>query len=206
MKRLLIVLACSLVVANAAADIVFDRLEFEVDQVPITLLVVPDGSGPGFVDARRADGTPWGRPFRVRPWFWVWGGPDEPVPIPGFPAEDVWLGTLAGGLPCVGSGHPDAASDADGWFTWSAPLAAGGALAQGDLVVVLAGMTLTEVLPVRCVSPDLVANDEVDLSDVGAFVAALGAGDATVADFNGDGLVNLSDVAVFAPAIGAACP
>jgi hypothetical protein len=79
-------------------------------------------------------------------------------------------------------------------------------MAQGDLVLVLAGMTPDEVLPVRCVSPDVVADNEVDLSDVGAFVAALGAGDATVADFNGDGLVNLSDVTLFAPAIGAECP
>jgi hypothetical protein len=203
---LLIVVAFGLMTGGAVADIVFDHLEFEADQVPITLLVIPDGSGPGFADARRDDGTPWGRPFRVRPWFRVWGGPDEPVPLPGYPAEDVWLGTVEGGVPCVGSGHPDAASDAEGWFTWSAPLAAGGAMAQGDLVLVLAGMTPEEVLPVRCVSPDLVADDEVDLSDMAAFVAALGAGDATVADFNSDGLVNLSDVALFAPAIGAECP
>lgn len=206
MRFLMLVAVFGLMAGGAVADIVFDHLEFEADQVPITLLVVPDGSGPGFAGARRDDGAPWGRPFRVRPWFRVWGGPDEPVTIPGYPAEDVWLGTLAGGMPCPGHGHPDAASDAEGWFTWSAPLAAGGAMAQDDLMLVLAGMVSDEVLPVRCVSPDLVADDEVDLSDVGAFVAALGAGDATVADFNGDGLVNLSDIAVFAPSIGAECP
>ena len=206
--RAILIGAMLLLAGSAAADIVPAHLEFEGDQAFITLTVVPDGSGPGFAGARLESGALWSRPLRLRPWVWVWGGPDEPVPLPGFPAEDVFFVTDDGGAACPGQGHPDGPSDADGWFTWSDPVAAGGDLAAGATVhLVLAGQPFDEPLPLAFRSPDLNGDRTVDLVDIVLFTAALaGASGVVAADFNVDGVVNLSDIVIFTPAIGANCP
>ncbi len=193
----------------AGADIDLVEVELEADQVPITLLVVPDGSGPGFAGARRDDGTFWGRSFRLRPWFLVWGGPEDPQTIPGYPAEDVWLATPEWGQACVGSGHPDGPADADGWFTWAPPMAAGGDLASGSATLLtIAGAMFQEFpLPVSFVSPDLNGDNEVLLQDIVFFTTYLGGAPGwEAADFNRDGVVDLTDIVAFVPAIGAICP
>lgn len=206
MRGLPIAILFGLAAGVATADIAPDHLEFEADQVPLHLLIVPDGSGPPFPGARLEDGSTWDRPFRVRPWVWVWQGPDEPVPIPGYPAEDAWFVSTDGGIGCPGGGNPDGPADAEGWLTWTAPVAGGGSLAGAEVQLYLAGLPFDEILPLTFASPDLSGDDAVDLTDIMLFAAALGSSDPSQADLDGDGDVDLTDIVRFVPAIGAVCP
>lgn len=204
-RRLTMVVLALLAAVTAGADIVPAYVELEPDQQPITLLVVPDGSGPGFAEARCDDGSVWGRPLRLRPFFYVWGGGPDPQFAPGFPAEDALL-VSDDGLPCPGGSIPDGPADAEGWLTWTNPVAAGGAMAGATVRLWTLGLAFDEALPITFTSPDLTGDDQVNLSDIAVFTQELGGGAGSAADLNADGVVNLSDIALFVPAIGAVCP
>jgi len=207
MKSVIIVAAIMALGAVARADIDLSSVEIETDQVPLVLLILPDGSGPGFAEARCEDGTLWGRAFRVRPFFMVWGGGPDPVFVTDFPAEDVMLVRDDMGLACPGHGHPDGPSDDQGWFTWTMPVHGGGGLVGAPATLWVAGQTAPEPLPLAFVSPDFTGDNLVNLSDISVFTQSLlDGGASSPADLNVDGVVNLSDVALFTPAIGVQCP
>ena len=209
MKAAVVLSLLVVMVAPADADIYFDHMEFETDQVPLTWTVAPDGSGPPASGAIRSDGAPWGRDIRVRPWFLTWGGPPDPAPLPGFPAEDVWLESAAGRLvACPGGTAPDGPSDADGWFTWSSPLAAGGGSAPDEAVhMFVGGVRADTPLPLALRSPDIDGDLRVTLADIILFLESLfDAVDPWRADYNADARIDLADIVVMAATLGASCP
>ncbi len=209
MRILLLIATAILLATPSSADIFFEFMEFEPDQVDLVWTVLPDGTGPGAPGALRADGSPWGRDLRLRPWFIVWGGPDDPQPLPaGFPAEDIWLISDFGGLvSCAGGTNADHV-DTEGWIIWSNPLHAGGNNDADDPTrLLVAGLPIESDIPFRFRSPDISGDLMVNLTDVTLFTEALhGAAQAWRADFNRDDLVNLTDIVVFTQGLGANCP
>jgi len=126
-------------------------------------------------------------------------------PVPGYPAEDMWIATTGGGLVlCSGAGQPDGATDVNGQAFWTAPVAGGGNSAGEDLQVFIAGMPLSFSVPLYFNSADLNGDLQVNLSDISVFTQALAAY-SWAADFNNDTVVNLSDISRFVPAIGVNC-
>lgn len=205
-----LLLALALIVAiPAMADIFFEYMEMEPDQVDLVWTVLPDGTGPTPQHAYCADGSFWGRDLRIRPWFTVWGDPGDPQPLPaGFPVEDIWLvSDLWGLVSCAGGTSPDVV-DPEGWIIWSSPLMAGGQNdADEPTRLVAVGLIIESDIPFRFRSPDISGDLMVNLSDVTLFTEALhGAAQAWRADFNRDDVVNLADIVVFTQGLGANCP
>jgi hypothetical protein len=195
-------------VATSAPVAVLTAVECDVTE-PVCILVVPDGSGPSFAEARTADGTVVDATIRL--YFEVYdefGGPYGPAW--GAPPEDGWL-EMPGGqvLSCAPSGllHFDAPSDDAGWAVYAEPPRAGGWF-EGELIPVYSDSPSLDgaVLPISFNSPDLDGDLDVDLSDVVLFAQDLAAGTHPFrSDLLHDGLVNLSDVVVMASHVGAAC-
>jgi len=141
---------------------------------------------------------------------------DHGVPVPGVPAEDIWLEggwsslpahPFAPCLPC--GGCADQATDINGVTTFSRRLAGGGTSADPagrNLVFYVNG----EVPPqdplagYRVTSPDLDADLVVNLVDLILFTEAFNTGDPA-GDFNGDGRVDLLDLLMFSRAFGETC-
>ena len=138
------------------------------------------------------------------------------VPVPGVPAEDIWL---EGGwtslpehpfTPCLPCGScADHSTDVNGVTTFSRSLAGGGAgidPAGRNLLVYVNG----EIPPqdplgdYRVTSPDMNGDLVVNLSDLYFFAQAFNSGD-TAGDFNGDGVVNLVDLILFSRSFGETC-
>ncbi|MBK7189849.1 MAG: hypothetical protein IPH86_14535 [bacterium] len=182
-------LSYSVVVWNAAAG------------GPATLLVVPDGSGPSFTQARRPDGTPVDATIEL-----TLATPCGTVAH--FPREDIWLESTGGNfVPCIGGTIADNNSDASGLMRWVLPLHAGGN-SPGPCVVVINGAPLYTMttLDLHFNSPDLNGDRVVSLNDVALFAARYFGAYAFAADLHADGHIDLADIPLLARSMGAHCP
>jgi hypothetical protein len=171
---------------------------------PIMMRVHPDGSGPPFTEAFKSPSV------RVDATVTLQLLDGMGMPIGNFPAEDIWLQAVNGGLVACG-GHagliPDRNTDANGETVWVAPPRAGGHTTGLSLVYVN-GMPVTSSagLELRFTSPDLDGNLVVNLSDGGLFTQDLFGTYAARSDLNWDDVINISDVGVMASAMGTDCP
>lgn len=167
---------------------------------PVSLLVVPDGSGVPFTRAYRADGSIVDATIELTL--------THPCgPFANFPREDIWLETAGHGfVACAGGTIADTDTDAQGRTRWVLPLRAGG-FSPGPSVIVINGSTPLGMPPFEMSfkSPDQNGDLVVGLPDVGLFRAAYG-GHAFVADLHADGQVDIADIAVLARSMGARCP
>lgn len=201
-KRLLsLALAAGLVLALAgmAAAGVPDPGQSEVSTAGGSVTITPAGSGQTLLQ-RGCDVS-----LTVRD---VNG-----LPIPNYPAQDIWLDDAATGdiNLCQGGSAADADTDANGATTISGALAGGG-YTQAGMSVFVSGVALTTtvggtdpVLSIDVNSPDITGDRIVNLSDVGLFATDLTAYNFR-SDYTHDGNVNLSDVGLFAQWIGEVCP
>ena len=168
-----------------------------------TLLNIPDGSGSPVTEARTADGTVVDATIHLTIITFCNG--EEPVV--GFPAEDMWLESIGGGMvPCLGGTIADYATDLDGHTQWSLPLMAGG-WDEGNCRVMVSGMALGNPggLTLNFNSPDIDGNRVVNLTDLVFFSQDFWGGYAFRSDLVRDGVINLSDVAVYAESVGKSC-
>ena len=165
-----------------------------------SVLVVPDGSGARFDEARAPGGEVVDATITLTLLDWYGS------PIQGFPPEDIWLETTAGGLvPCTYGITPDAPTDVNGQTIWLEPAPAGDCSVGESTVVVVAGSPLlSPPLDLFFVSPDLSGDLEINLADIAMFAQAIFEYQPC-ADFNHDWVVNLVDVVMFTQALGAIC-
>ena len=215
MRRSSLVLILFLVAVSASAQIVpsdtQSTLSWEAHFGPETLvlMVLPDGSGPPFAEARM---WPTGALVDGRLRMDLRDGMG--APFVGYSANGVWLEPdLQGGVmatcpqPGVCEIRPDElVSNAAGEFHFSAPPVAGGwsdGLLQGyagfSPLVSSAGMAM------RFVSPDINGDLIVNLTDSGFFAQDLFITYHFRSDFNADGVINLSDSGFMATSIGINC-
>jgi hypothetical protein len=148
---------------------------------PVCILIVPDGSGMAFAEARTSDGAVVDATVHVQV-----VGVDEFGPLgPAcqYPREDIWLepeGDGPGGCEFAHVAVADAPTDQDGWTMFSMAPRAGG-WSRADVTVVVGGIPATgspyylPSLPIYFNSPDLDGDLQVDLSDVVVFTRYLGA-------------------------------
>lgn len=183
--------------------------------LPVSLYVVPDGSGDRLDNAQKYDPQS-GATSRVDATIFVdvYEGPAGPPAI-GIPAEDVTLSSSDANLaPCTPI-IADGPSDANGRMTFSGALAAGGTWAPGEILLVTGqgfdGVTglpedPSDILDIRFNSADLDGNGAVELGDVGDFAARyFGPYDYAV-DYAWDGVLNLTDIGLFAQSLSVVCP
>jgi hypothetical protein len=166
-----------------------------------TLLVIPDGSGASFTEARGANGMLTNATVTLT----LVNSCGELI---GFPQEDMWLESEDQGLVlCAGGSTADHATDQNGQSTWTVPLKAGGH-SQAACRVVVNGTALpgSSALPLHFNSPDLNGDRVVSLTDIPLFAAAFHGPYAFAADLHFDGNINLTDIPLLAQAMGARCP
>ncbi len=168
----------------------------------LVMMVVPDGSGSSFSNARMMHGE---ADATVTLTLLDCNG----VAVANFPAEDLWLECADGGLVfCVGGSIADANSDPNGITHWASPLLAGGS-SQALTVVMINGAPLSSGpgLAIAYNSPDINGDRIVNLTDVPLFAADFyGSVYEFRSDFHYDGSVNLSDVVQMAQGLGSSCP
>lgn len=168
----------------------------------LTLMVVPDGSGPQFTAALLPDGTTVDATIylQVIDWF--------DVPVPMFPWEDMWLESEDGELvPCIGGTCADEDTDAAGMTQWIEPLAAGG-YSQALTGVLVNGENVTwdGGLPLNFNSPDNNGDLQVTIADVGWFATDFFGNYHFRSDLFRDGTINLADYGRMVQGLGANCP
>lgn len=132
----------------------------------------------------------------------------EGLPLPNFPAVDIWVSDLGTGelSICQNGSIADADTDAEGRTTIAGAISGGGYTTTG-VQVYLSGNAVGPPgpLPVDFISPDYDGDLVVDIVDFIAFAADFGTG-ATRSDFTSDGTVGLSDFAAFGIYFGDTCP
>ncbi len=209
--RMLLVAIVTLVAAPALADCSQDSLWVGIPDLsystvtvgysgPATLLVVPDGSGAPFTEARGPGGAVVDATITLTLIA-------ECGTVPHYPREDMWLEALGTTLAaCVGGTLADTDTDANGQTRWTLPLRAGGREPVGCHVIV-SGWPITGASPpnLRLVSPDLNGDGVVALNDIPLFAQAYAGAYAFRADLHTDGAINLSDIPLLARAMGAHC-
>jgi hypothetical protein len=161
---------------------------------------IPNGGGSAFTAARDAGG-----PVDATVTLTLIDGLG--APIANFPAEDMWLESVDGGLAfCTGGTTADLNTDAAGQTQWVTPLAAGGS-SQALTAVMISGAALTSGnLAINHNSADISGDGIVNLTDVPLFVADFYGAYNFRSDFSFDNVINLSDVVKMGTAIGASCP
>ncbi len=142
------------------------------------------------------------------------GSPPDPQVVPDFPREDLWL-EVPGTSACLGGTIADGNTDEEGWFTFSASPAMGGANDPGDVesypYVMVNGSVLADengllIRPsIVFNSPDLNADLFVNLTDVPIFAGDYWGQYNFRSDFNWDGRVNLSDLPWLAAGYDSGC-
>lgn len=174
----------------------------EVTTEEVVLFIVPDGSGSAF-----PQGQVMGAGTLIDATIKLELMDPYGVTISDFPAEDMWLEALDGGMiPCIGGTIADSNTDTYGKTSWVHPLLGGGSSTSGCLVFI-SGMALTQApLPLNFNSPDMNGDGTVDLLDVGLLATAFFGDYDFSADFFADGVVNIADVTRFAQSMGASCP
>lgn len=167
---------------------------------PVSLFVVPDGSGMPLTAAMAGYGGIVDATIHLE--LVDYGG----YPITNYPAEDMWLESDDDGLIfCPLGTMADGPTDASGQTTWSGALRGGGSSAAVCHVVVN-GLVMFNDLPLHFNSADLNGDLVVNLTDVGEFAIDFFGGYRYRSDFHYDGILNLRDVALMAAAMQAACP
>ena len=195
--------------AAAQLGIYVEHVEYAAGEA--TLLILPDGTGPAFSCARGADGGIVDATVRIQLVM------EDGRPLQWIPAEDVWL-DFGGGSHLTDCGvhasviRPDADSDADGWMTFSRPVAAGGWSAGPGRLYIMGYMATYRdwdpvgLIPLRVNSPDITGDLHVNLSDVASFAADYLGGGGFRSDFFPDGNLDLVDLSVFVRSLGSSCP
>ena len=184
---------------------------------PVHVIVMPDGGGSLLSDAVTSSGSLVDATIRVQ--LWIDGNDDPQLPpdpevVPNFPREDLWL-EVPGMSACLGGTIADDDTDAEGWFTFSASPAMGGANDPGDEesypFVMVSGAALADeygrlIRPSLVFnSPDLNADRFVNLTDVQLFAEDFWGQYNFRGDFIWDGIINLSDVVPLAVSQGSSC-
>lgn len=170
----------------------------------LTLLVVPDGSGPPLNEAR----LPFGGTADATITLQLRDANYDPIPY--YPREDMWLESEDNGLIiCAGGSIADTETDLNGETHWTNPLRGGGASEALTVVKVNGSLVeLTSGVRLGFNSPDINGDLVVNLLDVALFAEDFF--DHPVfsfrSDFYRDGQINIADLGVFAQAIGAVCP
>ncbi|HKI83975.1 MAG TPA: hypothetical protein VKA63_06540 [Candidatus Krumholzibacteria bacterium] len=134
------------------------------------------------------------------------------LPIPAFPAQDIWLdddGSADINL-CQSGSTADAQTDGDGFTTISGILSGGGNT-QGGLSAYVSGVAIAggqgPSLSINLNSPDINGDRIVDLGDISLFNADVQPpNNAFRSDFTHDGIVDLGDVSLFSSWIDDVCP
>jgi hypothetical protein len=204
MTRFLATLAAVALGASALATEIPDPANswyvIEGAAIGASIYVVPDGSGRPLTEAYAEGGNVVDATITVY-LLDIWGDP-----VPDYPAEDIWIATVDGGLvACPGGATADAPTDAFGETHFQDPLEAGGWSATEAVQVFVAGLPLVGApLELRLNSADIDGDLEVDLTDIVLFAQTLGDYDYAV-DYNYDGAVDLADIVRLVPAIGADC-
>lgn len=192
-------LAVLVVASMASAEIPdLDLSEAEVATAGAVLFVRPDGNGFTFDQAHLADGTVVDATITLTLVNYLGD------PLPGYPAEDLWLETSGGSLQFPAGGTAaDAATDASGQTEWFQPLQAGGCTIGETTIVQVAGQGLAGPgLDIAFVSPDINGDLIVNLADLSTFSAGYTGTYDPCADMFYDGSMNLSDLALFSQSYG----
>lgn len=201
---------CVLLAGQAAGQVIecWDLGEFTTaelvtsDPGPVSVMVVPDGSGDRFAEAQNGSGQ------MVDATIVLYLRDCDALPIASFPAEDLWLETVDGGLvPCMGGATADSDTDTEGRTTFSQPLRAGG-MSAGEVLIMVSGLPAIwpPYLPLMFNSPDLNADHMVNLSDLAVFAGDFYGDYQYRSDLFHDGVINLIDLVRMAGAFGANCP
>jgi hypothetical protein len=178
----------------------------------LTVMVIPDGSGPDFSEAADINGIVFDATIEVilR---------DElGSTIALYPMEDIWLelgGSSDDRTICntgsYGQFSPlitmDANLDRNGVGHFFRPQHMGGYV-EGPVFVLVNGDRLrsNDGFSLRFNSPDISGDGDVNLTDVQIFAEDFYGGYHFRSDLAHDGVVNLSDVAKIAQHMGASCP
>ncbi len=180
-------------------DIIIE-LAYSGDET-LTLFNLPNGNGSTFAEAQLPDGTYVDATISMT-LFDCFGDP-----IPYYPAEDLWLESLDGGLiPCIAGTIPDENTDENGSTYWLEPLMAGGSSLEFCFAFV-PGILVGEIpLPLLFNSADMNGDGVVNLSDIGMFSEIFFGTYNFSADFFRDGQMNIADVGRMALGVGASCP
>lgn len=172
----------------------------------LSLVVLPDGSGDPFTHAYLPSTSALG-PQIVDATIMLQVLDTSDVPIANFPAEDLWLDSLDGGMvACTGGTIADVNTDSQGRTFWANPLRAGGHSEARLQVYINGDSAIWDGAPIHVKSPDLDGNLLVNLVDVGLFASDFASGYAYRSDFNQDAALNLADVRILAGGIGDQCP
>lgn len=134
------------------------------------------------------------------------------LPIPAFPAQDIWLddnGSADINL-CQSGSTADGQTDGDGFATISGVMAGGGNT-QSGLSAYVSGVAISggggPSLSIDLNSPDINGDRIVDLGDISLFNADVQPpNNAFRSDFTHDGIVDLGDVSLFSSWIDDVCP
>jgi hypothetical protein len=170
----------------------------------LTLLIMPDGSGPTLDEAR----LPYGGTADATITLLLMDINYDPIPY--YPREDIWLEAEDEGLIiCTGGSIADTDTDINGETHWTNPLRGGGASEALTVVKVNGSLVeLTSGVRLNFNSPDINGDLVVNLLDVALFAEDFFNHPlfSFRSDFYRDGQINIADLGVFAQAIGAACP
>ena len=171
-------------------------------QAPV-LLVVPDGTGPSFEEARLINGQTVNR--KITLWALDGGG----FPIPNMPYAAWSLRWQDGGVAACENGLAATFNTrANGSTDWIAPPHAGGHSQSLVRVYWQASQPLLSntgmLLSVN--SPDINGDISVDIADVADFAADYFGAYAFRSDLAFDGAVNLTDISVLLSKMGRSCP
>ena len=167
-----------------------------------TVMNFPDGAGSSFTESLDPDGNVVDATITLVVLDW------NDFPIPDFPMEDIWLESADGGLvPCMGGSTADSNTDMNGETKWVNPLRAGGSSEALCQVLINGNAIYHPVgLPISFNSPDINADGQVNIADLGLFSTDYYNNYAFRSDFYRDGVLNLADVACFAQGLATSCP
>jgi hypothetical protein len=130
-------------------------------------------------------------------------------PLPGFPAQDVWIGRAAsdpyGTLAlCTDGSIADGPSDTNGTMTFGGAISGGGQC-SGVQVYILGSPLLGPPLDIEMNSPDIDGNLVINTLDFGSFSIDYG-GSAFRSDYDFSGEIDLIDFGQFASRFSESCP
>lgn len=191
------------VTAQAQQDLdrMFATITTDAGTTACSVFVRPDGQGMPFTDAIASGGGSIDATIRLLLTDY------HEDPIEGFPVEDMWLGTFAGGMvACPYGTIADGPTDENGETIWTLSPRAGGSSEGETMHGWVSGWYLDEPMPITVNSADINRDLIVDLSDVVLFAQILAEGYDYAADFSFDSAVNLADIVLFVPSIGVSCP
>ncbi len=196
-----VALILALLVAASLASAEIPDLDLSIADVATAggvLFVRPDGNGYTFNQAHLANGAVVDATITLTLVNYLGD------PLPGYPAEDLWIETSGGGLVFPANGTiADAATNAAGEAQWFQPLAAGGCTIGETVVVKVADQPLNHAgLALAFVSADINGDLTVNLADLSTFAAGYTTAYDICADLFFDGAVNLSDLSLFSQSYG----